>query len=77
MGEGRESRDAIREITVMGPQGQLDPLPKGGGQRQPGMHSPRLWVTPMQKQKAKQRQFTARAGQTRRYPSGDAVRGVL
>lgn len=51
-----------REITVIDPQDQLAPLPKGGCQRQAGVHSPQQWVTLMQRQKAKQRQFTARAG---------------
>lgn len=51
-----------REITVIDPQDQPAPLPKGGGQRRAGVHAPRQWVTLMQRQKAKQRQFSARAG---------------
>jgi hypothetical protein len=59
---GRSHVMRCREITVMGPQGQLAPLPKGRGQSWAGVHAPRQWVTLMQRQKAKQRQFTAHAG---------------
>ena len=62
VGEGRESRDEMQRDHGDGSPGQLAPLPKGRGQRLVGVHAPRQWVTLMQRQKAKQRQFTTRAG---------------